>query len=283
MKSLHKILLNRHKLPWVHMVWNNHYKDGRVPSSRKIGSFWWRDILKTLETFKKVARVTIVDGRSVQLWSDLWNNKENSLTYLELFSYSMNKEITKATTKTQDSVHELFQLPLSAEVFSQLQMVETKLSRIPPSALCGKWAYWGSAQYSSQKAYKIIHVSPPAPRSFIGLWPSKCQPKQKLFFWLLLHDRLNTCNLLRRRRMQIDPYVCENCIRQKEKIVSHMFFRCGFTKQCWQMVGVLSPRTLDLHTVVERIRAQLAKPWSMETIVTMTWCIYLEEQEWMDI
>jgi hypothetical protein len=45
----------------------------------------------------------------------------------------------------------------------------------------------------------------------------------------------------------------------------------------------MPPRTSDLHTAVERIRAQLAKPWSMEIIVTMTWCIYMEEQERMDI
>lgn len=61
MKSLHKVL-NRHNLPWVHMVWNNHYKDGMVSSSRKIGSFWWRDILKTLEHSKKSPELLLQMG-----------------------------------------------------------------------------------------------------------------------------------------------------------------------------------------------------------------------------
>lgn len=36
MKNLHK-LFNTHKLPWVSLVWNNHYKSGIVPSSKKVG------------------------------------------------------------------------------------------------------------------------------------------------------------------------------------------------------------------------------------------------------
>lgn len=138
------------------MVWNNHYKDGRVPSSRKIGSFWWRDILKTLEKFKKSPELLLQMGAQCN-YGQTYGTRGKLLNLSRTFSYAMNKEITIATAKTQDSVHELFQVPLSAEVFSQLQMVETKLSRIPPSALCGKWAYWGSAQYSSQKS---VHDHP---------------------------------------------------------------------------------------------------------------------------
>lgn len=34
MKALHKVL-NRHNLPWVHMNWNNHYKDERSPRAKR--------------------------------------------------------------------------------------------------------------------------------------------------------------------------------------------------------------------------------------------------------
>jgi hypothetical protein len=66
---------------------------------------------------------------------------------------------------------------------------------------------------------------------FALLWRSKCQPKQKLFFWLFLHDRLNTKAMLKRRNMELESYTCENCILQKEDIIAHLFIRCNFARR----------------------------------------------------
>jgi hypothetical protein len=63
--------------------------------------------------------------------------------------------------------------------------------------------------------YEFIHGSTAAPTTFAQLWRSKCEPKQKLFFWLLLHDRLNTKDVLRRRHFEMDSYTCGNCILKK--------------------------------------------------------------------
>jgi len=51
LKNLHKFF-NRADIPWVHLVWEKHYKNGRLPNHIKRGSFWWRDILKLLDKFK---------------------------------------------------------------------------------------------------------------------------------------------------------------------------------------------------------------------------------------
>jgi hypothetical protein len=91
---------------------------------------------------------------------------------------------------------------------------------------------WDSGSYSAQKVYKIISSSPHVPRTFIQLWHSKCQPKQKLFFWLVLQDRLNTKAMLKRRGMELDSYTCENCILQKEETWSHLLIKCGFSRRC---------------------------------------------------
>lgn len=73
MKNLHK-MLNRMDIPWVNIIWDNHYKYGTLPSSRKVGSFWWRVILKTLDTFKEFALAKVKDGRSIYLWNDRWDS-----------------------------------------------------------------------------------------------------------------------------------------------------------------------------------------------------------------
>jgi hypothetical protein len=63
-------------------------------------------------------------------------------------------------------------------------------------------------------------------------------PSTRFFFWLLLQDRLNTRGLLRRKHIQLDPYVCELCILQKEEKLRHLFLRCPFAKNCCMSIGV---------------------------------------------
>jgi hypothetical protein len=64
-----------------------------------------------------------------------------------------------------------------------------------------KWTYiWNSEEFSSQKAYKVLMGWQPCPPHFSWIWSSFCQAKHKFFFWLLLLDRLNTKNLLGRKK-----------------------------------------------------------------------------------
>jgi hypothetical protein len=65
----------------------------------KIGSFWWKDIPRTLNTFRGFSKVTMQDGRIVRPWYDEWNNTTLFSKYLELFSYAINKNITAMQAK----------------------------------------------------------------------------------------------------------------------------------------------------------------------------------------
>lgn len=54
MKNLDKYF-NRHIIPWVNLVWENYYNSGAVPSMKKVGSFWWRQVLANLSSYKNIA------------------------------------------------------------------------------------------------------------------------------------------------------------------------------------------------------------------------------------
>ena len=56
LKNLHKFF-NKADIPLVHLVWEKHYSNGKLPSSIVKGSFWWRDNLKNLQYFKQMARI----------------------------------------------------------------------------------------------------------------------------------------------------------------------------------------------------------------------------------
>jgi hypothetical protein len=65
-----------------------------------------------------------VDGCLIQLWYDLWDDKKHYIAYLALFSSAISNAKTPALT------HELFHLSMSAEAFSQLQLLDIELSSV---------------------------------------------------------------------------------------------------------------------------------------------------------
>jgi hypothetical protein len=87
--------------------------------------------------------------------------------------------------------------------------------------------------------------------------------------------------VLRRRRMELESYTCENYILQRTETWSHLFLRCNFALRCWHIVGVVPPRTSNPHLAVNRIAGELRKTWSMEIIMTMTWCIWKCRNRWI--
>jgi len=72
LKNLHKFF-NRMDIPWVQLVWERYYNDGSLPSStRRQGSFWWKDLLQLVDSFKGLAMANVEDGKSCLFWEDLW-------------------------------------------------------------------------------------------------------------------------------------------------------------------------------------------------------------------
>jgi hypothetical protein len=137
------------------------------------------------------------------------------------------------------------------------------------------WSYiWGNGTFSVRRTYEAISGHSPTHPTFKMLWVSKCQPKYKVFFWLLLHDKLNTRERLQRRNMELDSYTCENCILQKIKSVYHLFLRYSFVVNCWNSIGILPPRERCPQRAVIRIMRQLHTQGVLEILILMRWSIW---------
>jgi hypothetical protein len=68
-KNLDKFF-SRADLPWVKLIWSQYYANGPMSDSSKKCSFWWRSILKLLDTFKGISGVEY--GRdTILFWHDL--------------------------------------------------------------------------------------------------------------------------------------------------------------------------------------------------------------------
>jgi hypothetical protein len=91
------------------------------------------------------------------------------------------------------------------------------------------------------KSMKYIKGNQQAPPPFQWIWKSHCQDKHKVFFWLLLNDRLNTRNLLRRKQFNAPNVECVMYRHGVEETIKHLFLECEFAQFCWAFVFHLRP------------------------------------------
>jgi hypothetical protein len=117
---------NRVNVPWVQLVWNRYYSDGKLPrlTSNFRGSFRWRDLLKLLDPFKGVAMVIIHNGASCFFWLDLWEGQVLQHSFPELFSFCRDTFVSVKAVKSTSTAINLFYLPLSTEAYEQFQQLD---------------------------------------------------------------------------------------------------------------------------------------------------------------
>jgi hypothetical protein len=94
------------------------------------------------------------------------------------------------------------------------------------------------------------------------------------FFWLLLHDRLNTRELLRRKNMDLQDYSCVLCTRNIEEDVLHLFLECPFSKWCWRFVSVHWNTSLLPQDMLIKSRRQFGSKKFSEVIMVAGWTIW---------
>jgi len=184
LKKLHKFF-NRMDIPWVHLVWESYYSDESLPSNQRKGSFWWRDNLKLLDSFKGLARVNVCDGASCLFWEDLWGDHVPKLHFPELFSFAKDTGISLKTAKDATGPTALLHLPISQIALQQLNELAQLLVNLPNSDEPDCRTYiWGTAFYSASKAYVHLIGHRNLHPAFRWMWKLACQNKHKVFFFV---------------------------------------------------------------------------------------------------
>ena len=105
------------------------------------------------------------------------------------------------------------------------------------------------------------------PSTYKWLWKNCCQHKHKVFFWLLLKDRLSTRDLLGRKGMILQSHDCVLCNQNSRETLEHLFLVCPFATQFWASLALTVPTFQDHTEVVASFRQQLNIPFFMEVII----------------
>jgi hypothetical protein len=280
LKNLHKFF-NKEKIPWVQIVWEKYYPNGKLPNHTLKGSFWWRDILRLLNRFKSFTSVLVHKGNTCFLWHDQWGGSIHSQDLPELYSFARSKHVSVAKANTIEDLAHLFNLPLSQEAFAQLLVLATEFEEIQFDEEKDVWSYsWGSPFYSSMKAYKLLIVSRQVHPCYSWLWKAAAQKKHKVLFWPLLKDKLSTRNILRRKNKELPSYDCVLCNLQTEETLEHLFLLCPFAVDCWHLLQLIVPQ-VNPFDILSSFRNHLNVVFFMDIIILMCWSIWMTRNDFI--
>lgn len=173
---------------------------------------------------------------------DVWNGHHLQEKLPRLFTYAKNQRISVAAFLANPHIGEQFHLPLSEQAQQELDELQGMIQNIQMrDENKDKWHYiWGSQHYSANGYYNFSYKNFQPPKPFLWIWDSRCSNKLRVFTWLLLMDRLNTRNILKRKNHKIEGnnYNCVLCTSRQEETAMHLFFTCPFAKRCWQLTGI---------------------------------------------
>lgn len=135
---------------------------------------------------------------------------------------------------------------MTRQAHNEFIMLQNLLHALGPTQLEPKdlWVYiWGQAgqqRYTSAAYYKYHFITLQPQPTATWIWKSKCIPRIKFFAWLLLNDRLNTRNMLRRRKKFLEEgYNCVLCQLGVEETIEHIFFDCTLSVRRWFKLGII--------------------------------------------
>jgi len=278
-KYLHKFF-NKVDTPWVSLVWEKYYTHGRLPGTTNKGSFWWKGIVSLLGKFKGMARANVGDGKTCLLWDDLWGTQIMSTKFPKLRSFARNRNISLYDTMHQSQLHSMFYLPLSQQAHSQFMQLNNELQQLNLEDRPDRWSYiWNTNKFSVKKAYRQLKGHQDVHQAFHWIWRSSCQAKHKVFFWLVLRDRLSTRELLKRKKMQLPDYTCVLCNSSIEETLTHLLLECNFAQQCWAILNLQVDLDADPFQILQQFKDQLGVPFFMEIIILMSWALWITRND----
>lgn len=220
------------------------------------------------------------DGSTCLLWHHLWNNQVPAQVYPHLFSFTRDKHLSLKRAYSITDLQHLFFLPLTPQAYNQLVSLAEDLESLDLSPDPDSWIYiWGNAFFSSSKAYKSLIGHRNTHPVYDWLWKSRCQKKHKVFFWLVLKDRLSTRDIMRRKHMVMPSYNCVLCSHNKIETLFHLLLECSFDQECWIHLGLYADLQLDPYSILTSFKTQLQVPFFMEIIIIMSWCIWMTRND----
>lgn len=207
-------------------------------------------------------------GDTVGFWDDLIDGKIHSQLYPNLFPFAKEPGISFFKLRNSEQLLTCFRIPMTRQAYNEFLSMQEELAhlqQILPDDNDSCCCIWGLQKYSSSKYYQYQFSSLQLQRSVLWIWKSKCTPKINFFAWLLLNDRLNTRNMLRRRNKFLEEgYNCVLCHNSIEETIEHLFFDCPSASSRWFALGIIWEENASIHEKLYIAKQSFQYPFFME-------------------
>lgn len=238
--------------------------------------------------FDSATAVILGNGRLASFWQSPWLTSPSLATlFPDLFKRSRGKNRCVADALTNDTwIQDLRQhsnIDLVQNfliLWRALRAANVTLQHQTEDKII--WRLHSSGIYSAKSAYSAQFSDLPKTGDKQLIWKTWAPGKIKVFFWLLLQNRL-WCNDRLQRRGWENGYFCPMCTRNLETSV-HLFWECPVSREIWQRISAwpgcgkltLLTSTTD-HTTpsAQRVRnlIQQARPNLRDKLKTMIFLI----------
>jgi hypothetical protein len=264
-------------IPWVQIIWAKYYEDKIPHAQPSCGSFWWRDVLGLVDIFRGSSQCKIMSRDSVLLWKDNWSKPLACNKFARLFSFALEEDVSVKKFVELQEPGDHFLLPLTIEAHAELTQLRGCLDTETLHSLSPDiWSpVWGSDAYKPKDFYAHCFRNIQPPKCLGETWKSRCTMKHKVFAWLMLVDRLNTRDMLRRRHFNIGSvFSCLTCSSGMDETRNHLFFTCEFSAECWERLGVAWDTSRSADDMISDAKQTWNKPLFMEMMILGAWNIW---------
>jgi hypothetical protein len=204
LKHLHKFY-NNEDIPRIHLVRDAYYHQVVPHVVVLAGSFWWKSIISMSDEYRSITKCEVGNGSSVLFWSDLWKDDLLDTNFPRLFSFAKDKLQSVKEFFEMESVLDSFHLPLSVQAHDELTSLQLLLHNTSLNYEANdSWIFkLGNKGFKPSKVYIQYFAHIDTDQSSCWIWKSKCTSKHNFFSWLILHDRINTKDMLLRRHWNV--------------------------------------------------------------------------------
>ena len=234
--------------------------------------------MSLVDSYRGLATCCVGNGSTMLLWKDIWKGHILELKFPHLHSFAENEDISmkEGLAINSDNTYDMFQLPLSVVAHNQLMELQGELNSIQITDDKDTWKFlWGDTKYNTKKVYNALIGSYPTHKTILDIWKTCCVPRQKFFAWLLLYDRLNTKELMKRKNFYVEFQDCVLCDTCPDETSQHLFFDCSFSQSFWWNIGIEWNTDLNIHDMIQDAIARYTSVnFLMEIFITGCWSLW---------
>ena len=139
-------------------MWFRYYQDKVPHTTREVGSFWWKDVMRLNNIYRSVSQCFIGNGSTVCFWEDRWLPGVLSTKYPRLASFARNRYASVQEIMTSIDLDNLFILPLTQQAFEEMLQLQEGIQNVSieeddKDTWCPSWGSF----FTSKKFYSLVY------------------------------------------------------------------------------------------------------------------------------